>query len=300
MVFEAVARRASVTRAAEELHLAQPTVSTQLKKLSETLGLVLFEQRGRGLQLTPAGRELQSACADLVALVERTEERLAVLRAPRADVLRIAATPGARRLAARLVAGFCLRHPGSQLSLHVAGREEVIERLLSGKDDLCLRPASEDRPGLMANPVAVELLHLYAPAGHRLANARAIALDSLAPEGLVLREPGSDPREALLAVFAASGISPAVRAQFSSDETLAEAIGAGLGIGLLPEGEAHALSRAGAIVALDVQGFPLRREWSIARLSATRPSLSAELFLREAVEGAEGLQAPREKHAVPA
>jgi DNA-binding transcriptional LysR family regulator len=299
MVFEAVARRKSVTRAAEELHLAQPTVSTQIGKLSGTLGLALFEQQGRGLQLTPAGRELQAACAELVGLIERIEERLAALREPRAEVLRVAATPGARRLAARLVAGFCLRHPGAQVGLHVAGREEVIERLRSGMDELCLRPASEDRPGLAANPVAVELLHLYAPAGHRLAAAGAIPLDSLAPEGLVLREPGSDAREALLAAFAESGISPVIRAHFSSDETLAEAIAAGLGIGLLPEGEAHALSRTGAISALDVQGFPLRREWSITRLRAARLSLSAELFLREATEGA-GLQAPGEKRAVPA
>jgi DNA-binding transcriptional LysR family regulator len=300
MVFEAVARRQSVTRAAEELHLAQPTVSTQLRKLSETLGLTLFEQRGRGLQLTPAGRELQTACEDLIGLFERIEERLGALRAPRADVLRVGATPGARRLAARLVAGFCLRHPGSQVGLHIAGREEGVERLLSGKDDLCLRPASEDRPGLAANPVAVELLHLYAPAGHRCASSRAIALASLAPEGLVLREPGSDPREALLAAFAACGTSPAVQAQFSSDETLAEAIAAGLGIGLLPEGEAHALARAGAIVALDVQGFPLRREWSIARPRAARLSLPAELFLREAIEDAEVVRASRERKAVPA
>jgi DNA-binding transcriptional LysR family regulator len=300
MVFEAVARRHSVTRAAEELHLAQPTVSTQLKKLSVTLGLTLLEQQGRGLQLTAAGRELQTACEDLIGLIERIEERLATLRAPRADVLRVAATPGSRRLAARLVAGFCLRHPGSQVGLHVAGRDEVVERLLSGKDDLCLRPASEDRPGLAVSPVAVEFLHLYAPVGHRLANARAIALDSLAPEGLVVREPDSVPREALLAAFAASGTPPLIRAQFSSNETVAEAIAAGLGIGLLPESEAHALSRAGAIVVLDVRGFPLRREWSIARLKTARLSLSAELFLREAIEGAEGLQAPRGKEALPA
>src|SRR5712691_7054038 len=239
MVFEAVARRQSVTRAAEELHLAQPTVSTQLKKLSGTLGLALFEQQGRGLRLTSAGRELQTACQALIGLIERIEERLAALRSPRADVLRVGATPGARRLAARLVAGFCLRHPGSQVSMHVAGRDDAVERLLSGKDDLGLLPAPEDRPGLAMTPVAVELLHLYAPAGHRLASVRAIALDSLAPEGLVLREPGSDPREALLAAFAASGIPPAIRAQLPSDETVAEAIAAGLGIGLLPEGEAR-------------------------------------------------------------
>ncbi len=226
-------------------------------------------------------------------------DRLGHGRAAAFGVLRVGANPGARRLAARLVAAFCLRHPGSQVGLHVAGREEGVERLLSGKDDLCLRPASEDRSGLEANPVAAELVH-HAPAGHPLANARAIALASLAPEGLVLREPGSDPREALLAAFAAVGISPAIRAQLSSDETVAEAIAAGLGIGLLPEGEAHSLSRAGAIFALDVQGFPLRREWSITRLRAVRLSSSAELFLREAVEGAEGLRTPSGRQPLPA
>src|SRR4029077_13327479 len=119
MVFEAVARLGSATRAAEELHLAQPTVSTQIRKLSDALGLALIEQRGRGLAPTPAGLELRAACEELIGLLERTEARLAAPRAPGADALRVGATPGARRLAARLIAAFCLRHPGSKASLHV-------------------------------------------------------------------------------------------------------------------------------------------------------------------------------------
>src|SRR5215510_9443780 len=77
MVFEAVARLRSVTRAAGELHLAQPTVSTQLRKLSESLGLALFEQRGRSLEATPAGGELRRSCEELIGLLERLEARLA-------------------------------------------------------------------------------------------------------------------------------------------------------------------------------------------------------------------------------
>jgi len=96
MVFEAVARRGSVTRAAEELHLAQPTVSTQLGKLSRTVGARLHEHDGRELRLTPAGRELQAACKELLDLLERTEARLALLRAPCAEVLRMGAVPCAR------------------------------------------------------------------------------------------------------------------------------------------------------------------------------------------------------------
>ena len=88
LVFEAVARLGSVTRAAEELHLAQPTISTQLKKLAQSLDVALFEQQGRGLVLTPAGRELQHVCGELFGLFERAEARLAVLRAARPEVLR--------------------------------------------------------------------------------------------------------------------------------------------------------------------------------------------------------------------
>lgn len=205
MVFEAVARLRSVTRAAEELHLAQPTVSTQLRKLSDSLGLALFEPRGRGLAPTAAGGELREACEELVALLERTEARLAPLRAQKPDALRIGAAPGAQGLAARLIAAYCLRHPGAQVDLHVAGHEEVLARLLSLKDDLCLHPAPGDHPELAMSP----------------------------------------------------------------------------------------------IVTLDVQGFPLLREWRIGRRKAAPLPAAADLFLREAVENPEGPPGHYRERAAP-
>ena len=104
IVFEAVARLGGVTRAAEELHLAQPTVSMQLKKLSAALGVVLFEQRGRRLHLTAAGHALRETCAELTALLARADERLAPWRGRRVEVLCLAAEPEARRAQTRLVA----------------------------------------------------------------------------------------------------------------------------------------------------------------------------------------------------
>src|SRR2546426_8297218 len=96
LVFETVARLGSVTRAAAELHLAQPTVSMQLRKLAEALELTLFEQRGRGLALTPAGRALHESCADLIQSLARMEGRLAALRGPASEVLRAASRPSIR------------------------------------------------------------------------------------------------------------------------------------------------------------------------------------------------------------
>jgi LysR family transcriptional regulator, low CO2-responsive transcriptional regulator len=138
IVFEAVARLGSVTRAAEELHLAQPTVSMQIKKLSATLEVALFEQRGRRLHLTEAGRTLCAVCEEVFACFARAEERLAALRGARPEVLKIAAEPEARAVAARLVADFCSRHPGVQASLHIAPREELLPRLAAGEDDVYL------------------------------------------------------------------------------------------------------------------------------------------------------------------
>jgi len=121
MVFEAVARLGSVTRAAEELHLAQPTVSTQLKKLAQTLDATLFEQQGRGLVLTRAGRELQEVCAELFGVLERAEQRLAAVRNPAPEVLRIAVVPAGRPSAARLLAGTAPRSPDRRSRFGPAG-----------------------------------------------------------------------------------------------------------------------------------------------------------------------------------
>lgn len=147
MVFEAVARLGSVTRAAEELHLAQPTVSTQLKKLAQALELTLFEQHGRGLVLTSAGRELMEVCTELFGVMRRAEERLDALRNPRPEVLRIAAVPSARRSAARLLADFCSRHPGVQASLHAGEHEQLLQRMARGEDDVYLLSLAGEAPG---------------------------------------------------------------------------------------------------------------------------------------------------------
>ena len=137
-VFEAVARLGSVTRAAEEMHLAQPTVSMQLKKLAENLDVVLFEQQGRCLRLTAAGHALREICDEVMGCFTRAEEKLALLRAPQPERLLLAAEPGARQIAARLLAAYCLRHPGIEASLHVAERQELLSRCSSGTDDVYL------------------------------------------------------------------------------------------------------------------------------------------------------------------
>src|SRR5262249_51884722 len=282
MVFEAVARLGSVTRAAEELHLAQPTASTHIRKLSETLEVKLFEQQGRGLQTTAAGRELLATCDELIAVLVRSESRLAALRAPRVDVLRIAAAPGARHLAARLLAAFCVRYPGVQSTLRVAQRAALLDHDGPG-DEIYLLQIPDDRPGLELHPVARESLFLYARAGHALSGARQAPLASLANEAVVLREPGSSLRAMMLAAFESRGLRPVARAELAGNDAVAEAAAQGLGIALLPESAAQRFVDSGAIARLDVQDFPLRRRWGLGSWKRAQLSPCAALFIREAL-----------------
>lgn len=138
LVFEAVARLGSVTRAAEELHLAQPTVSMQLKKLAAILEVQLFEQRGRQLHLTAAGHALRATCDELMQCMARAEDKLVAWRRAGPRSLRLAAEPEGRSVAARLIAHFCAAHPGIQASLHLAERGELLARFAKGVDDVYL------------------------------------------------------------------------------------------------------------------------------------------------------------------
>jgi len=161
-VFEAVARLGSVTRAAEELHLAQPTVSMQLKKLAETMEVPLFEQHGRRLRLTGAGHALREVCDELLHCLTRADAKLEVFRKSRGNPLRLAAEPESRAAAARLIAAFCSRHPGEQATLHVGERAELLTRMNQAADDLYLfalevEGLPAERRWSMAHPKGREL-----------------------------------------------------------------------------------------------------------------------------------------------
>jgi len=187
-VFEAVARLGSVTRAAAELHLAQPTVSLQLKKLAETLDLALFEQRGRNLHLTPAGRALQEACEDLISCFLSLDKKIEPFRGVPAECLRLAAEPEARPVAARLIAAFCARNPGVQVGLHIAERVELLSRFAAGTDDVYLFELEVE---CLPAEQRWSLLHVK---GRELARSAALFLrESLLYNGAGKEEGNGDP-----------------------------------------------------------------------------------------------------------
>jgi len=288
-VFEAVARLGNHTRAAEELYLAQPTVSVQIKKLSETVGVPLFEQIGKSVHLTEAGRELHRACHEIFQQLIDVEDRLANIRGLKSGRLRLAVSTTGKYFAPRLLAAFVNEHPGIEVSLQIHHRETLIERMVANADDLYIfanPPMTKDvvTQAILPNPVTV-----FARADHPLAEERRIPFRCFAEEPFLMREPGSGTRMVAQQVFARHGIAPKVRMELSTNEAIKQAVLAGLGVSIMSRYTLGLDTEQDDLVTLDVEGFPLEGWWYLVYPGGKQPSAVAEAFMAFARTGAKQL-----------
>lgn len=287
--FEACARLGSVTRAAEELHMAQATASVQIKKLSETAGLPLLEQVGKRIQLTEAGQRLYAGCGEVFRALSSMEQALGQMRGAASGPLRLAVPSSAKHFALRLLGAFTRRNPGIQASLQVHDRLALLERLGSSEDDLYMFVEPPDERKVVAQAIVPNPLVVLAGADHPLAAQKDIPFERLASEPFLMREPGSGTRMITLRLFARHGIAPKIRMELGSDEAIREAILAGLGVSILPRhvpGLDPVLTR---LVCLDVEGFPLESHWHVVYPVGKRLSMAARAFMDFARAEAKGL-----------
>src|SRR4051812_35563420 len=136
MVFDAITRLGSFTRAAEELYMAQPTVSVQVRKLTETVGMPLFEQVGKRVRLTEAGRQLHGACQEIFRTLGEVENALTDMRGMKSGRLQIAASSSGKLFCTSMLTDFLQAYPGIDLALHVYNRRSLLQRLAANSDDL--------------------------------------------------------------------------------------------------------------------------------------------------------------------
>ena len=190
-VFESVARHRSFTRAAEELFLTQPTVSMQVKQLAKAVGLPLFEQIGKRLYLTAAGRELLATCQEIFEELSRFEVAVADLKGLKQGYLRLAVITTAKYVIPRLLGPFCQRYPGIDVSLKVTNHEHVLERLTDNQDDLYILSQPPSELDVTTYPFLENPLVVLASRHHPLAQEKNIPLKRLAEEPFIMREPGS-------------------------------------------------------------------------------------------------------------
>ena len=259
--FEAVVRLGGVGRAARALHLAQPTVSTQLKELAAALGLALFEPRGRGLVPTPVGQRLAEAVRAMGTSWQQFEDDAAALQGLTRGRLCIAAVTTTEYFLPDLLGPFARLYPGIQIELAVENRDAVVARLERGDDELAVMMRPPAHLALARWPFLENPLVLIAPRAHPFAGRRRLKLSDLVGEPLLAREAGSGTRAAAEEAFAEIGVAWPPRMVLGSNEAIKHAVRAGLGLAVLSR---HALAEDPAsegLAVLAVTGFPLRRQW---------------------------------------
>ncbi|MBI3947628.1 MAG: LysR family transcriptional regulator [Armatimonadetes bacterium] len=264
-VFQAVARRGSYSRAAEELRISQPGVSAHVKELERQIGVELLEQMGRKVYLTEGGRILLSHADVLLMAASEARSAMEEFRGMERGRVVVAAstTPGTFVLPP-VLGRLKQRYPGVDLFLRIADTEQVVRWLLANESDFGVLGEPCAPPELVVRPLATDTLVLVVRPGHPFADREAVRGDDLAAESLILREPGSSTRAITESSLRSAGISYRVAMELGCTEAIKQAIRAGLGIGILSRlTVADELAR-GVLKEVTIEGVRIQRQFGLA------------------------------------
>jgi DNA-binding transcriptional LysR family regulator len=277
-LFLALADTGSVSRAARECHVTQPTASMQLKEISESVGLPLYEVISRRVHLTDAGRDLARTARSIAGEWAALEQRIDATKGLTRGKLRVAVASTAKYFVPRLLGTFCAKYPEIDISLEVLNRDGVVERLRDNLDDLYImsRPPTDidlEDQVFMPNPLVV-----IAAISHPLAAHSHIELADLSKLRFILRERGSGTRMAIDAHFKRLKFKPNLRLELGSNEAIKEAVAGNLGVSIVSSHALHGQAAEQGVSVLNVTGFPLESYWHVVRLKGKQLSPIATVF----------------------
>lgn len=278
-LFYSLGQHLSFTRAAEELHLTQPAVSIQIKRLEESVGMPLIEKMGKRLFLTDPGKELFSATKDVLDRLRVLNEDMVGMEEGVKGPLRLAAITTAKFFMPHLIGAFLRDYPDVEPSLTITNQAKVVRRLQENQDDLVIMGTMPDNLDLEAAYFLDNPLVVVAPPDHPLATEKNIPLARIAEERFLSREPGSGTRAARSRLFAEYGLEAKTYMELGSGEAIKQAVMAGLGISVLSRHNLLLETEAGLLVELDVEHFPLVRQWYAVHLKEKKLSNTARRFL---------------------
>lgn len=279
-IFVTVAKRGSFSRAAEELHISQPSASIQVADLERALGVDLFEQVGRQIHLTDAGRVLEDYARRILDLAEEARTAVSETTGLRRGHLAVGAspTPGTYLLP-RIIAAFQERYPQISVALHIAATPEVGERLLRHELDLGVVGGKIHTPGLQTEQFLDDEIVLVAVPSHPLAAAGSARAMALRDHRVILPERGSDTRVAVDEALSGAGHSVAPAMELAGSEAIKEAVAAGLGVAFLSRLAARTEVAAGRLVVIPIPDLVIRRQFSIVHLKERRLSQAVRAFV---------------------
>lgn len=291
-VFESVAKHMNFSRAAKEMHLSQPAASMQIKQLENNVGLPLFEQLGKQIFLTEAGRELLHYARSIHQQLEEAQQTLEELKGLKRGTLHLTMASTANYFAPQLLAAFHQKYPDVKVQLDVTNRSGLIEAVRNNTTDMAIMGRPPEGLGLVGTPFMDNPLVIIAPPSHPLAKRKLIRLAELAQEPFIVRESDSGTRIAAERFFSEHGIRMVAGMEMSRSEAIKQAVMAELGLGIV---SLHTLEMELALkhlVVLKVEDFPIMRQWHIVYRQGKRFAAIPKAFMEFVKDHAQELTSP--------
>ncbi len=278
-IFEAVARHLSFTKAANELFLTQPTVSAQVKSFSESIGMPLYEQIGRNIFLTDIGEHVAATCRGIIDQLSNLEILLDDLRGMTRGRLRIAVVSTAKYFTPIALGHFIKKHPDIDVSLKITNREKLIQRIHQNLDDLyILGQVPSSHLDLEVVPFATNPLVVIANIDNPLVGKK-VTLKQLAKEPFIMREEGSGIRSTVEALFSEKKLTINERMIVDTNEAMKHCVVGDLGVAVVSRLSLYLEGDNSPIKELEVEGFPVHKQWNIVYPKGKQLSLLSQEFL---------------------
>jgi DNA-binding transcriptional LysR family regulator len=278
-MFVAASEAGSFTRAAEALHVSPAAVSFQIKQIEDMSGFSLFERIGKKVAPTDAGRALFGYAQTVLRALQDADQSLMALRGVVSGRAALGAVSTAKYLVPHALARFQLQYPGIAINLRFGNRRQIGDALQRGDIELAVMGSPGDDESLTAAPFAVHPTVLVAAPNHPLAGAPSLRPSDLAGHGLIAREEGSGTRLLMEKMCEEAGFPPRIAMTTDSNETIKQAVMAGMGVAVLSRHTVGLELALGLLKTLPVEGFPRLRSWFVAHRRAM-PLMPAHVKLR--------------------
>jgi DNA-binding transcriptional LysR family regulator len=299
-VFAEVARHLSFAKAAQALHLTPPAVTMQVKELEGQLGVPLFERRGREVSLTTTGEYMLVYARKILATLKDAEDAAARLKRVEVGTLTIGMVGTAKYFLPRMLADFRRDHPDVEIRLAEGNRESLLKMLQGNEVDIAVMGRPPREMATRAEPFAAHPHVFVSAVNHPLARREShVDVESLRACEFIVRESGSETRAAMEKFFVEARIEPRVIMEMSSNESIKQAVMAGMGLSFLSLHTLRLELQNELLAVLDVQGTPVVHVWNVVHTLSKVLSPAAEAFRYFMLENGEAFFSRHFGHPIP-
>jgi len=285
-LFLAFAETKSVTAAAKQMHVSQPTASMQLKEITQAIGLPLYEVIAKKIYLTDTGKELADTARQMLNTWALFEQNIDATNGISRGKLKIAVVSTAKYFMPRLIGQFCKKHPDIDVSLEILNRNGVVSRMMDNLDDIYIMSQPPKDMALVDDVFMDNHLVAIAALGSAIAKQKTITLGALSAQRFILREQGSGTRMTADRFFKKLKFQPHIRMELGSNEAIKEAVAGGLGIGVISKYALHGRQKEHGVAIINVKGFPISSHWHMVHPAKKKLSPVAMAFKEEVLRSA--------------